>query len=198
MTDEAIATAVSATNHSSSERPRLAPIENPSSWWTRLAYALCRWEIGTVITPLKVVWARMPGGLRLLYELNKHEDRLSLNPELRLLVKELVATINGCAFCQDIAQAEAYEEEVSSEKLEALLEYETHPAFDEAERAALAYAEEVAREVNAEDATFDALQPHFDEQEIVELTWMIALESYYNILNRPLGIGSDHLCERPS
>lgn len=198
MTDEAVTSPAPTTHHSSTEQPRLAPIENPSSWWTRLAYALCRWEMGTVITPMKVVWSRMPGGLRLLYEINKHEERLSLDPELRLLVKKLVATVNGCSFCQDIAQAQAYEEDVSSEKFEALLRYETHPVFDEAERAALAYAEEVAREVDAENATFDALQPHFDEQEIVELTWVIALESYYNILNRPLGIGSDHLCELQS
>lgn len=87
MTDEAVPTRAPTTNHSSSEQPRLAPIENPSSWWTRLGYALCRWEMGTVITPMKVVWSRMPGGLRLLYEINKHEERLSLDPELRLLVK---------------------------------------------------------------------------------------------------------------
>lgn len=176
------------------ETPRLAPIEEPSSWKTRLAYTLARWQQGTVITPLKVVWARMPEGLRLAYEMNKLEGRLTLDPELRLLVKELVATINGCAFCQDIARADAQEEEVSPEKWEALLQYESHPAFGEAERAALTYAEEVTRTVDANEDTFDALRAHFDEREIVELTWLVALENYYNLLNRPLGIGSDNLC----
>lgn len=188
MSDETIPT-------SDPGSPRLAPIDRPSSWRTRIAYALARWQQGTVITPLKVVWARMPDGLRLAFEMNKHEDRLSLDDELHLLVKQLVATLNGCAFCQDIAQAKAQKEEVSPEKWEGLRQYDTHPAFDDAERAALAYAEEVTRERNASDATFEALRPHFSEREIVELTWLIAMETYYNLLNRPLGIGSDDLCE---
>lgn len=177
---------------------RLAPIEEPSSWRTRIAYALARWQQGTVITPLKVVWARMPEGLRLPYEMNQHEERLTLDPEVHLLVKEFVATVNECSFCQDIARAKAQaqdEDQVSSEKLDALLQYDEHPAFDDAERAALTYAEEVTQTVDATDETFDALRSHFSEREIVELTWLIAMENYYNLINRPLGIGSDDLCD---
>jgi alkylhydroperoxidase family enzyme len=68
--------------------------------------------------------------------------------------------------------------------------------FDDAERAALAYAEEITREVDVADDTFGALRTHFDERAIVELTWLVARENYYNRLNRPLGIGSDGLCEK--
>ena len=53
-----------ASSNQRSALPRLAPIEEPSSWKTRLVYLLSRWQTGTVITPLKVVWARMPEGLR--------------------------------------------------------------------------------------------------------------------------------------
>lgn len=183
------------SSETSTESPRLDPIEEPSSWRTRLAYALAHWQQGTVISPLKVVWARMPEGLRLPYEMNKHEERLSLDAELHLLVKQFVATMNECAFCQDIARAKAQEESVSPEKLDALRQYKEHPAFNEAERAALAYAEEVTRETGASDATFERLRAHFSEREIVEITWLIAMENYYNLLNRPLGIGSDDLCE---
>jgi alkylhydroperoxidase family enzyme len=184
-----------SADRSTSESPRLVPIEEPDSWKTRLAYTFARWQQGTVITPLKVVWARLPEGLRHAYETNKLEDRLALDPELHLLVKELVATINGCAFCQDIAVAEAPTEDLPREKLEALPEYRTHPAFDDAERAALTYAEEATCEVTVADNTFEALRPHFSEREIVEITWLVALENYYNRINRPLGIGSDDLCE---
>lgn len=177
------------------ESPRLAPIEAPSSWKTKLTYTLARWQQGTVITPLKVVWARLPDGLRLAYEMDALEDELVLDPTVHLLVKELVASINDCAFCRDIGVAEAPTDELPREKLEALPEYETHPAFADAERAALAYAEEVTREVDAADATFEALRRHFSEREIVEITWLTAQQNYYNRLNRPLGIGSDDLCE---
>jgi len=175
--------------------PRLAPIDNPSSWKTSLAYALARWQQGTVITPLKVAWARLPEGLRLAYEMTALEDQLTLAPEVHLLVKTLVASINGCAFCRDIALAEPPTEALPREKLSALLEHETHPAFDEAERAALAYAEEATRDVDVTDETFDALRSHFSEREIVEITWLVAQENFYNRMNRPLGIGSDDLCE---
>jgi AhpD family alkylhydroperoxidase len=178
------------------EAPRLAPVENPSSWKTRLVYMLSRWQEGTVISPLKVAWARLPEGLRFAYEMDKLEGQLTLTSELRLLVKAFVATINGCAFCQDIAQAHAQEADIPSEKREGLLHYEDHPAFDDAERAALTYAEEVTNEVDASDDTFEALRAHFSEREIVEITWLVAEENFYNRMNRPLGIGSDGFCER--
>lgn len=91
-------------DNADSTSPRLAPIDNPSSWKTKLTYAMVRWQQGIVITPLKVLWARMPEGLRLAYEMNALEDAVTLAPDLHLLVKELVATINGCSFCQDIVQ----------------------------------------------------------------------------------------------
>lgn len=188
-------TASTPHNPPAEESLRLEPIEEPSSWRTRIAYALARWQQGTVITPLKVVWARMPEGLRLAYEMNKHQERLSLDPEVLLLVKQLVATMNDCAFCQDIARAKAQQDPVSTEKLNALPQHDEHPAFEDAERAALNYAEEVTTNGDAKDDTFEALRSHFSEREIVELTWLIAMENYYNLLNRPLGIGSDDLCE---
>lgn len=195
MPEPVTGTASNVASNQTSETPRLAPIDDPSSWKSRLAYMLARWQQGTVITPLKVVWSRMPEGLRLAYEMNKLEGQLTLDPEVHLLVKEYVATINDCAFCQDIAVAEAPTDELPADKLDALLQYETHPLFDEAERAALAYADEATREVNVSDDTFDALYPHFTEREIVEITWLVALENYYNRINRPLGIGSDNLCD---
>lgn len=187
--------APSTTEDPTADSPRLAPIAAPSSWKTRLVYALSRWQQGAVITPLKVAWARLPEGLRLVYEMNKLDDRLTLPPELHLLVKTFVATVNGCAFCQDIAMAEAPGEDLPMDKLEALLDYESHPAFDEAERAALRYADEATREVEVTDETFASLRAHFSEREIVEITVLVALENFYNRMNRPLGIGSDELCE---
>ncbi len=35
---------------------------------------------------------------------------------------------------------------------------------------------------------------HFSEREIVEITWVNALENYYNLLNLPLEIESDGFC----
>lgn len=195
MTDAQTRSPRTSTENGTSEPPRLEPIEDPSAWKTRLAYALARWQMGTVITPLKVTWSRVPEGLGLALEMMKLEGRLSLDSDIHLLVKTFVATINGCSFCQDIALAEAPGEDLPSEKLRELREYDTSSAFTGAERAALSYAEEVTKEIEVADETFDALQSHFDEREIVEITWLVSLENYYNRMNRPLGIGSDNLCE---
>jgi len=47
---------------------------------------------------------------------------------------------------------------------------------------------------NVGDATFADRRRHFNEREIVEITWLNALGNYYNLLNLPLGIEADGLC----
>ncbi len=43
-------------------------------------------------------------------------------------------------------------------------------------------------------ATFETLRKHFSEWEIAEITWLNALENYYNLINVPLQIESDGFC----
>lgn len=174
--------------------PRLAPIEEPDSWWVWLAYKIAEWTEGTVITPMKVVQARLPESLRHAYETQKLEENLSLPVALRLLLKRSVAFLNGCAFCIDLTEADAEAQDVDVDKLRAVAEYETSDRFSAAERAALAYAEAVTEDVHVDDATFEALRDHFSEREIVEITWLCATENYWNRLSGPLNIGSDGLC----
>ena len=174
--------------------PRLAPIEEPDSWWVWLAYKIAEWTAGTVITPVKVVQARLPESLRHAYETQKLEENLSLSPALRLLLKRYVAFLNGCAFCIDLAEADAEDHDVDVETLRAVAEYETSDQFSAAERAALAYAEAVTEEVHVDDTTFGTLRDHFSERELVEITWLCATENYWNRITGPLNIGSDGLC----
>ena len=94
----------------------------------------------------------------------------------------------------DIAKAAAIQEHMTLEKFDALPGYRTSPLYTDRERAALAYVEQVTREKRAADAVFAELQRHFDEREIVEITWLNALENYYNLINLPLEIESDGLC----
>jgi alkylhydroperoxidase family enzyme len=59
---------------------------------------------------------------------------------------------------------------------------------------ALAYVEEATRTKRVSDDTFAALRRHFGEREIVAITWLNAVENYFNLLNVPLGIEADGLC----
>lgn len=160
----------------------------------KLAYWMSRRRLGTVITPMKVIYARISKSLGLMRRMIQVEAALSLDDELKFLLKSYVATLNGCAFCVDIAQAHARQRDVPTDKYEALLQYATSDVFSEHERAALAYVEEATREKAVDDATFERLRAHFSDREIAEITWLNATENYYNLLNRPLGIGSDELC----
>jgi alkylhydroperoxidase family enzyme len=68
-----------------------------------------------------------------------------------------------------------------------LLNFESSPAFDERQKAALAYAEAIAWHLDTDDAFWDRLHAHFTEPELVELGYMIGLtlgqQSWLRLLN---------------
>ena len=174
---------------------RITPIERPRGLLTRLAYWMSRRQLGKVMTPMKVVFARIPRTIMSEYALVRVlEGGLTLDPVLQFLLQTHVATLNGCAFCVDIAQAVAVRRGLTRDKLGALAAYRTDPAYSERERAALAYVEEATLHKRVGDATFAALRAHFSEREIVEITWVNAVENYFNLINLPLEIESDGLC----
>jgi AhpD family alkylhydroperoxidase len=175
--------------------PRIAPIERPTNPVTRFMYWMMKRRLGKVPTPAKVLHARMPRMFRLAWaEVQMLEKGLRLDAATADLVRIWPAMINECTFCVDIGKAVAVQHHLSLEKFDALPQYRTSPLFTERERAALAYVEEVTRTRRASDATFEALRRHFDDREIVEITWLNALENYFNLLNLPLGIEADGLC----
>jgi alkylhydroperoxidase family enzyme len=174
---------------------RLEPIERPAGIMMRIAYWMTRRQLGKVMTPMKVVYSRMPGVMRLSYEIQKFETKgIKLETGLKFMVVTLAAQINGCGFCVDIARAMAIRERLGMEKFNALAEYRSSPLFSDRERAALAYVEEATRHKRVSDATFEALRKQFNEREIVEITWLNAVENYYNLINLPLEIESDGFC----
>lgn len=64
--------------------------------------------------------------------------------------------------------------------------FESGP-FDEAEKAALAYAKQLTLDPHAlDDALFSRLRRHYDEGEIVELSAMAGLFNYFNRVNDAL------------
>ena len=174
---------------------RLQPIEKPTGLMLRIAFWMTRRQLGKVITPMKVMDPRMPGGLKLSYEIQKFEQKeIRLGPGLHFMVGTLASQINGCNFCIDIARAMAIRKHLGMEQFNALSEYRTSPLFSDRERAALAYVEEATRRKRVSDATFENLRKHFSETEIVEITWLNAVHNYYNLINLPLEIESDDLC----
>jgi AhpD family alkylhydroperoxidase len=175
---------------------RIQPIESTNPV-LRLVSWMMRRQFGRSITPVNVIFTRLPRAL--LAQLGIYAGlgtgkSLPIDPELQLLLQHRTAEINGCSFCVDIGRAMATYRDLSLEKIDGTAEWRTSPLFSARERAALAYVEEVTRNRRVSDETFAALRAHFDDRQIVAITWLNAVENYFNLLNGPLEIESDGLC----
>lgn len=174
----------------------LAPIEKPRGPLMNLVYFLSRKMFGKVVTPLKVVYARLPVGFSLFsFKISKLDKKLELPEETRMLVREQVARINICLFCIDIGRLFAIRASMDERKFDAIDEYQTSPLFTESDRAALDYVTELTREKQVRPETFARLTRHFSERQICEIAWLVATEHYYNIVNLGFNIHSDMLCD---
>jgi alkylhydroperoxidase family enzyme len=174
----------------------LAPIEKPKGIINKLAYAGTRRQFGKVLTPVKVVYARMPAAFGLfISKIAKLDKKLELPAETQMLVRERVARLNQCLFCIDIGRSFVIKARMNEAKFDAMEDYATSPLFSEAERAALDYVTELTRDKRVNPATFERLAKHFSERAICEIVWLVASEHLYNMTNIGLNIHSDMLCD---
>jgi len=174
----------------------LPPIEKPKGLMMKLVYAMSRREFGKVLTPLKVVSARMPLAFGLFAgKIGKLDKKLVLSRETAMLIREQVARINVCLFCMDIGRAFTVKSSMNEAKFDALEDYAASPLFTDAERAALDYVTELTKEKKVNPDTFARVSRYYSEREICEIVWLVASEHFYNMTNIGLNIHSDMLCD---
>lgn len=108
-------------------------------------------------------------------------QQCTLAARYRELVIMRIAVINGAnyEYAQHVPHALAAGLQESD--LSALQAWMSHPGWTQADRAVLAYTDAMTKDVQVAAAVFNALRPHFDEREIVELTATIAS---YNLVSR--------------
>jgi alkylhydroperoxidase family enzyme len=86
---------------------------------------------------------------------------------------------------------------LSEEKIQAVPAWATSGAFAPAERAVLAYTDElVLQDGRVQDVTFDALHAHLSDEEVLELTYITALYEMHAIMTRALRLEYDDVPER--
>eukprot|EP00913_Durusdinium_trenchii_P005251 g4897.t1 len=107
----------------------------------------------------------------------------ALSPGLRQMIAYMASRSAGCLYCQAHTHHGAENaDDLDAKKLAQIWEYETSDLFSEAERAALTVAQLSAQVPNGvSDADFEALKPHFDEDQIVDI---VAVISAFGFLNR--------------
>lgn len=108
----------------------------------------------------------------------------NIDAKLRALVEIRVSQLNGCAYCVDTHLAEARAAGETQQRLDCLPVWHECTFFTDAECAALAWADAVTNltQDGAPRALFDALGDHFDNNQIVDLTLIIAQMNAWNRL----------------
>lgn len=130
--------------------------------------------------PLAETWFEHVGAVRW---------KTTLPGRLRELLIIRIAYINGIDYV--LAQhvpALALADGVSEAECDALNDWRTTALFSPAERAALAYADEMVRETSVSDAAFAELKRHHDDRAIVEISVLIGTYLMHNRVMKALAI----------
>jgi AhpD family alkylhydroperoxidase len=160
----------------------------------RIIFWFQKRKYGEALLPSKL-WARSPQLLYGLQVFYRALDRKSspLEPSLRVLLNARVSQLNHCAFCVDISASILKKLGISEEKVAALAIYEKSQEFSARERMALAYAEAITlNKVN--DSLFERLRAIFSEDEILELTALVAYQNLSSKFNAALDVPSQGFC----
>jgi AhpD family alkylhydroperoxidase len=107
---------------------------------------------------------------------------IGLDPGLAELVKVRASQINGCAFCLHMHSTDARKHGEGEDRIVMLSAWHESPLYTDRERAALAWTDALTYlpDGPVQDAVYDALVPHFSEEERVQLTMAIALINAWN------------------
>jgi len=133
---------------------------------------------------------RRPAISKAFINLNKavmaNEGRVT--SALKRMIAWVSSNSTGCRYCQAHAIRAAERYGAEQEQLDNIWEYRTHPAFSEAERAALDFSLQASMVPNAVDADIkERLYKYWDEGEIVEMLGVISLFGYLNRWNDSMG-----------
>lgn len=123
-------------------------------------------------------------------EMNKAvmENKGRVTSALKRLMAYISSNAAGCRYCQAHAIRAAERYGAEQEQLEYIWDYKTHPAFSEAERAALDFALASSVIPNAvNDEISENMRKHWDDGEIVEMLGVMALFGYLNRWNDSMG-----------
>ena len=163
-------------------------------WFIRLFFWKQRRSYGRVLDP-GLLWGRSPwvfASVALLYgALDRRSSPLA--PALRSLVTVRVSQINHCAFCVDINSATLVKRGVAMDKIEALSDWQHSPLFDSEERLALDYADAMTLN-RVDDDLRQRLKKHWSEDEIIELTGLIAFQNLSSKFNAALDVPAKRFC----
>lgn len=140
--------------------------------------------------------ARRPAVAKAFTELNiaVMQCEGAVTPEFKRLIGYVTSFVSGCRYCQahTILGSERFGS--SEERMNDVWNYAASPHFTDAEKAALDYAYAAARVPNeVDDKIAENLHAHWGDDDIVEITAVIALFGYLNRWNDSMGSALEDL-----
>ncbi len=112
--------------------------------------------------------------------------------EINLMVFTVASRSSGSLHCQAHGAYGLDGVGVAVDKVQALWSYESSPAFDDRERAALRFAEAAATTPNAVDASHHAaIRQHYADEEARTLLSVVAVAGFMNRYNDSLATVTD-------
>ena len=126
-----------------------------------------------------------PSSYKAVAALEQHVQNSGLEKRFIHLIKLRASQINGCAYCIDMHSKDARAAGESEQRLYALNAWEETPFFSERERAALQWTEALTlvTDGHVPDAVFEAVRPHFTDDELVNLSLAVATINAWNRLS---------------
>jgi AhpD family alkylhydroperoxidase len=118
--------------------------------------------------------------------------RSELSPRLRELLRMRIAQINGCQVCLAFRDEAAAADGVDEEVLAAVGSPVAASTFSARDHLVIDFAERFALDHHSlDDAYFEMLLEHFDDGEILDLTFCVARFLAFGRLTRVLGLDDE-------
>jgi AhpD family alkylhydroperoxidase len=123
-----------------------------------------------------------PEAIKAMIGLEQRVGKSSLEKGLMELVRLRASQINGCAYCMDMHTADARKAGEDDRRLATISAWRETAFFSERERAALAWTESLTliSTNHVPDEVWQAVQPHFSDEEISDLTLLIVAINGWN------------------
>jgi AhpD family alkylhydroperoxidase len=131
----------------------------------------------------RIEWAKhAPDAYKAMVGLEQALAKCGLENSLLELVRLRASQLNGCAYCVNMHANDARQAGETEARLQTLSVWQETAYFTPRERAALAWVECLTRlpERGAPQPEYEALQAHFEPQEVVNLTLAIATINAWN------------------
>lgn len=154
----------------------------PGNWWTVLALAPHVYQQFSSLAPMVHPTGKPPG---------------SLDPKVRQLCAVRAAFNSRSVFIYSQQCKASRVVGVEEQELKAIPGWEVSDCFSARERAALAWADAlVLQRGDVPDAIFNSLHEHFDDAEILELSWVTLCYDMYSVVSVALRLEYDDIEQR--